>query len=172
MSKRSSLKTTQAALLNLPVERDIVYTPRWLSKYLIETLDPSGKCLDPCSGVGAFLDYLPAGSDWAEIEKGRDFFKVNTHYDWIIGNPPYECWLGWVRHSCLIADNVAFLVPLHRVMSSGTFINDTLNYGGMKTIIFVGTGTTAGFPFGHSLGMVHYQRNYLGDTKWIRMGKQ
>ncbi len=66
----------------------------------------------------------------------------------------------------MISNNVAFLVPLYRVMQSGTFINDTFQYGGLKRVIHVGTGTTAGFPFGHALAMVHYQRGWDGNVIW------
>lgn len=38
---------------------DIVYTPRNISSGIVEFLNPSGYCLDPCRGDGAFYDYLP-----------------------------------------------------------------------------------------------------------------
>lgn len=166
--RRSSLKHTQATLVHVPVVRDVVYTPRWLSRAIVEHFAPDGTCLDPCRGDGAFYDFLPDPKDWCEIEDGRDFFAYNKHADWIIGNPPYEGLLGWFRHSFAIADNVVFLVPLHRVMSSGKFIDDVFDYGGLAEVFVIGTGTTAGFPFGHCLAAVHYKKCYRGGTKWSK----
>lgn len=42
---------------------DVVFTPEPLAKMVIETFTPTGKCLDPCKGRGAFFQYLPEGSD-------------------------------------------------------------------------------------------------------------
>ena len=37
-----------------------------------------------------------------EIEDGKDFFEIDTQYDWIVGNPPFH--LGWLflEHASLI----------------------------------------------------------------------
>ena len=67
--------------------------------------------------------------------------------DWCIGNPPYSCLLGWIRHSFKVADNVV-CTPLHRVFANYEFMDDIrVNCGGVKEILLIGTGATAGFPF-------------------------
>ena len=67
----------QTYLWDIPGDpSDVVYTPRAISKGIIDFLSPNGLCLDPCAGDGAFFDFLPNGSLWCEIEKGKDFFVV------------------------------------------------------------------------------------------------
>jgi len=157
----------QPTLLHVPVKKDVVYTPRWLSAAIVDHFKPSGCCLDPCRGDGAFFDFLPPHSrDYCEIEQGRDFFSFSGPVDWIIGNPPYSILLSWIRHSFLVADNVAYLIPLHRVFASLPFLEDVRRYGGVAEVLVVGTGTTAGFPFGYALGVVHYRRGFSGGTRW------
>ncbi len=43
------------------LDGDVVYTPDYVSKHIINHLKPLGLCLDPCKGDGAFLKYMPAG---------------------------------------------------------------------------------------------------------------
>jgi len=69
------------------------YTPRELAKQLIESVEmlPTDRLLEPFAGNGAFYDNFPIANpkDWAEIEKGRDFFEYNGKCDIIITNPPF-----------------------------------------------------------------------------------
>ncbi len=165
----STLRKIQPSLLFVAIKKDVVYTPRWLAKGIVEYFQPSGLCLDPCMGDGAFYDFLPKnGRDWCEIKKGRDFLTYLSHVDWVIGNPPYSCLLEWVRHSFKVADNVVYLLPLHRVMTSASFLDDVYVWGGLKEVLFIGTGTDVGFSFGHALAVVHYQRGWHGGTKWTK----
>lgn len=156
----------QAALFHAPVEKDVVYTPEWLARMIVEHFKPTGKCMDPCRGDGAFWSLLPDGSEWCEIAEERDFFAFAGHADYVIGNPPYSCLLGWIRHSFKVAENVVYLMPLHRVFASYEFMAEIDSYGGIREILIVGTGADAGFPFGHCLGVVHYKRGYRGPTAW------
>ena len=162
----STLLHRQPHLFPVASKRDTVYTPRWLSQLIINHFKPAPLCLDPCRGKGAFYDYLPAGSEWCEIREGRDFFAWNTPVNWIIGNPPYSELLAWIRHSFRVADNIVYLLPLHRVTASFAFLTDVRRYGGLAEIFVIGTGTTAKFPFGHALTAIHYKRNYAGGTIW------
>jgi hypothetical protein len=154
--------------IDVPIAKDIVYTPRPLAKRIIEHFPLDGICLDPCRGDGAFYDQFPDTviSEWCEIEQGRDFFALDYNVNWIVGNPPYSNLLAWIRWSFYRADNVIYLMPLHRVFASYAFIKDVADYGGIPEIIIVGTGTDAGFPFGHCLGVVHYKRSFRGRLKW------
>lgn len=156
----------QPSLISVPVAKDVVYTPSKLAADMIEFFAPSGKCLDPCSGDGAFYDLLPNGSDWCEIERGRDFYAWTDRVDWIMGNPPYSHLLAWLRHSFDVADNVVYLMPLHRVFASSQFLDDLFSWGGVVHIRRYGTGTIWGFPFGHALAAVHYRRGYGDGTTW------
>lgn len=169
----STLKKMQPTLIHVATKKDVVFTPRWLSEAIVAHFQPTGVCLDPCMGDGAFYDYLPQnGRDWCEIENGRDFYQYTQHVDWCIGNPPYSHLLSWIRHSFSIAENIVYLVPLHRVMASAQFLSDVNQWGGLKEVFFIGTGTDAGFPFGHALAAVYYQREWRGGTTWTEKGKQ
>ena len=161
-----ALLLPQAELFHAPVEKDIVYTPAWLARAIVDHFRPEGDCLDPCRGAGAFHSLLPAGAEWCEVAEDRDFFLWDKLVDWIIGNPPYSCLLGWIRHSFKVGRNVVYLMPLHRVFASYEFVEEIRRYGGIPEILIVGTGSTAGFPFGHCLGVVHYQKDYIGPTSW------
>lgn len=165
----STLKHTQPTLVHVPIEKDIVYTPEWLSKAIVDHFCPVLPCLDPCRGGGAFYKYMPSGSDWCEIEDGRDFYQFTGLTQWCVGNPPYSELLGWIRHSFTVAENVVYLVPLHRIMASYQFLQDLDRWGGIAEILLVGTGTTAGFPFGHALAAVHFKKNYKGGTVWSHL---
>lgn len=129
-----SEKKMQPTLLHLPISKDIVFTPEKLAKdmvvWFIDPTKPAGGFLDPCMGDGAFYKLLPAGAHWCEIEKGRDFYACNLLYNTIIGNPPYSNLLAWIRHSMKLADNVIYLMPLHRVFASNEFLDDLEKWGG------------------------------------------
>ncbi len=42
-------------------------------------------------------------------------------------------------------------------------------YGGIKEIVFMGTGNKHGFPVGFPVGAVHFKKNYKGDIKYSRI---
>lgn len=171
MKKNTHLLKMQPILVHVPANKDIVYTPDWLARDVVEYFTPQGECLDPCSGGGAFLQYLPTGSEWCEIEQGRDFYAWTKPVDWIISNPPYSHLLAWIRHSFRVAENIVYLMPVHRVFSSAEFLKDLMKWGGVAQIRLYGTGTTAGFAFGNALGAVHYRKGYHGPTAWSQYQK-
>ena len=152
----------QPSLFHVPAQKDNVYTPDWLAKDMVDFFKPTGICLDPCRGDGAFFRYLPAGSDWCESEEGRDFYAWTKKVDWVIGNPPYSHLLAWIRYSFTIAKNVVYLIPYHRVTTSSEFMDTVDNWGGLVHVRRYGTGHDAGFPFGHALVAVHYRRGFHG----------
>ncbi len=67
-----------------PNIKDIVYTTERISKHIIDCLNPSGKCLDPCKGDGSFFKFLPINSDYCELRENKDFFDYDKKVDWII----------------------------------------------------------------------------------------
>jgi hypothetical protein len=161
-------KMMQPTLLHMPVENDIEATPYQLAFDIVAFFKPNGLCLDPCAGSGVFLDLLPDGSEWCEIERGRDFYSWSAAADWIVSNPPYSHYSNWLRHSMKVAINIVYLMPIYKVFASSKFQDELFNWGGIAHIRRYGTGTQWGFPFGHSLGAVHYQANYTGPTHWSR----
>lgn len=156
----------QPTLLHVAAKKDIVYTPDWMARDIVSHFSPAGECLDPCFGGGVFHKYLPKGSEWCEIEKGKDFYSWTKPVNWIISNPPYSHLLAWIRHSFTVAQNIVYLMPVHRVFSSYEFLRDLHRWGGVAEIRLYGTGTVAGFAFGNALGAVHYKRDYKGKTTW------
>ena len=159
----------QSYLFEPPVEpSDIVYTPRDISKGIIEFLNPTGAMLDPCKGDGAFYDFMNrGGADYCEIEEGKDFFNYNKKVDWIIGNPPYSIFLEFLQHSFELADNVSFLVPTNKIFQRQIIMDMINKYGGIKSQIIYGSGSLIGFPFGFSVGNFHFQRGYKGECKLV-----
>lgn len=147
---------------------DVILTPEPIAKEMIALYDiPEGaKVLDPCSGEGVFYDNYPAHceKDWCEISKGRDFFAYTDSVDWIISNPPYSIFEEFLTHSLKIADNVCFLVPLAKVVSSLRRINKVLDYGGFVSMHIIGA-SRCGFPFGFPAAAIHMKRGYKGDTE-------
>ena len=153
----------QLALFKLsPIESDIVYTPEHIAKEIIEWVNPTGFCLDPCMGDGAFFNNLPKPKDWCEIEKGKDFIDYNKKVDWIIGNPPYSIFKDFLRHSFEIADNVVYILPTNKVFQRLVIMDMIEKYGGIKGIKLYGAGSNVGFPFGFSTGTFHFSKDYKG----------
>lgn len=158
----------QKSLFNLPViNSDLVYTPSRIAKSIIDFLRPSGICLDPCRGDGAFYEYLPYGKEYCEISEGKDFFDYDKKVDWVIGNPPYSIFEDFLKHSFNLSDNVSFLVPTNKIFQRQLIMDLINNYGNIKSIIIYGSGQLIDFPFGFSVGNFHFKKNYDGDTKII-----
>lgn len=145
---------------------DKVYTPSKISKLIIDKFPLSGKVLDAFKGKGSFYDNYPEGveKDWCEIDEGRDFFEYNEHVDWIITNPPYSIYDEVMEHSMEIADNIVYLVPLSKVVSSLGRIKKLFEFGGVPYIYIIGA-SRCGFPFGFPACAIHVQKDYRGDTK-------
>jgi hypothetical protein len=94
----------QPQLLQIPLDPgDVVYTPDWVARDMVDFFKPSGRILEPCKGDGVFLKYLPPHTEWCEIQEGRDFFKWSEPVDWIVGNPPYAGFGEFIKHSMTIA---------------------------------------------------------------------
>jgi len=162
----------QPLLFNLSARRDNVRTPVVLAQDMINFFKPDGRCLDPCSGDGVFLRMLSKGSEWCEIQQGRDFYAWHKPVDWIIGNPPYSHYTAWLRHSMTLSINIVYVMPVYKVFASGKFLDELFAWGGIKHFRRYGTGTQWGFPFGHALSAVHYQQHYAGATEWSKYTKR
>lgn len=148
---------------------DIVYTPDDIARDIVRHFQPSGRCLDPCKGNGAFLQFLPSDSEWCELNEGVDFFDYNKKVDWIISNPPFSILDKWLEHSYAIAANIVYLIPLPKLFNSARRMQMICDNGGIKEILFVTVGRRLGFTFGYACGAVHFQTGYDGLTKIIPM---
>lgn len=142
---------------------DVVYTPAWAAKDMVDHFRPTGRVLDPCRGLGAFTDHLP-GAEWCEITEGRDFFAWTEPVDWVISNPPYSLTRAWFRHSYTVARHLCYLVPLRNVFSGYGFLREIHEFGGVREIRTYGTGGRLGFPMGNAVGAFHIERDYSGPT--------
>ena len=144
---------------------DKVYTPVNIAQLIISKFPLEGKVLDAFRGKGAFYDNYPdtVEKDWCEIDDGKDFFEYDEHVDWIITNPPYSIYDDVMEHSFEIADNIVYLVPLSKVVSSLGRIKKIFDYGGVPYIYIIGAGR-CGFPFGFPACAIHMKRGYDGTT--------
>lgn len=140
-------------------DADVVMTPEWCARDVVEHFQPTGRVLDPCKGDGAFLKYMP-GADWCEIREGRDFYKWETPVDWIISNPPYNILREWMRHSMTLAENIVYLIPVTKVFNSFAAMQELYEWGGPVEVLVYGTGSRLGFPLGFAVGAVHFRRGY------------
>lgn len=149
-------------MLNNMNKNDIVYTPKNISEKIIKYFNPTGKYLDPCKGDGAFYDFVSCEKDWCEIQNGKDFFEYNKKVDWIISNPPFSVFDDFLKHSFEISNNVVYLIPLYKVFKSKKYFDMVNNYGGIKEVLIIGSGSVCKFNMGFLVGMVHYKKNYKG----------
>lgn len=156
------MTSTQPQLLQIALDKkDVVYTPDWVARDMVEFFKPTGRILEPCAGDGAFLKYLP-GADWCEIEKGRDFFAWHEPVDWIVGNPPYRQYTEFIEHSFEIARNIVFFLPASKPFTSMRRAKKIKDYGGIVHLRYIVEGTKIDFPLGFPMAAVHFQRGYTG----------
>ena len=145
-----------------PIKSDVVYTPEPVVLDMLEWVKPSGLCLDPCKGDGAFIKHLPPGSDWCEIQEGKDFFDYHRKVDWIIGNPPYSIFEDFLAHSLELSDNVVYILPTNKVFQRAVIMRMINKWGGVRGMRVYGSGSVVGFPFGFSVAAFWLQKNYTG----------
>ena len=145
------------------VSNDVVLTPFPLAKRIIDHFHLSGKVLDPCKGIGAFYDQIDSqDKNWCEITEGRDFFKHEGHYDWIISNPPYSIFRRFLIHSMLLADNIVYLITVNHCWTKAS-MRDIKEYGfGIKEIYCCDTPKNFP-PSGFQYGAVYFKRGHEGD---------
>jgi hypothetical protein len=141
--------------------KDVVMTPADVARMIVNHFQPAGRILDPCRGNGAFWNAMP-GAEWCEIAEGKDFMEWKTPVDWIVSNPPYSTFWDFLEHSFKLAENIVYLIPLHKIWSGHRYMKAITQWGGLRETLIIGTGTSIGFPVGLSVGAVHFQRGYAG----------
>lgn len=145
---------------------DVVFTPDYLAKQIIDHFKPTGRILEPCRGKGAFSNLMP-GCDWCEITEGRDFFNHTGHYQYILTNPPFSQFRAFLKHSMRLADNIIFLAPTNHFWLKAR-MRDIKEAGfGFKEILMVDTPKKeTGWPqSGFQLSATWLQKNWTGDCK-------
>lgn len=147
---------------------DDILTPVEISKRIIDMFNIEGIILDGFKGEGSFYNQYPSNvkKDWCEIKLGKDFFQYNKKVDWIITNPPYSILDEVLEHSFKIADNIVYLVPLSKIVSSMGRIRKINKYGGVP-YIYILSASKCKFPFGFPACVIYFKRNYKGKTKII-----
>jgi len=158
------MKPTRANRTGIATAADSVMTPPEIAKIIVRHFSPKGKILEPAKGTGNIYRLLK-NADWCEIYEGRDFFDNNKKYDWIITNPPYSIYDKFLTHCFEIADNVVLLVPIAKAFKSMSIEKIVKNYGGLKEILILGSGTKCGFAFGFPTGCLYYKKGYTGKIK-------
>lgn len=147
---------------------DMVYTPEEVAKTIISKmpLKDGDIVLDASAGKNVFYDNYPdfVIKDRCEIEDGIDFFDYDKKVDWIITNPPYSLYKQWMMHSFEIADNICYLIPLSKLVSSYGRILELNKYGGVK-YIYILPASKCGFPFGFPACAVWIKKGYKGEIK-------
>lgn len=152
-------------------KNNVVYTDPKFARRIVEYFRPSGFCLDPCKGLGAFYDALPSPKDWCEIEQGRDFLNYQPIHNvaWIITNLPWSAdeYRPLARRCFELADNVVLLVRLHNGLGTTARHNDYTEFGHRIKEIIICPWDAAGFPVeGFALAIIHWQKRWQGDCKW------
>lgn len=146
--------------------QDKIYTPENVAKTIINLcpIKETDTVLDAFAGKKVFYDNYPKCiKSWCEIDDGVDFFEYKTPIDWIITNPPYSILEDVLKHSFEIAQNVVYLLPLSKLVSSMGRIRQISAYGGVKEL-YIFPASVCGFPFGFPACAVWIQKDYTGDT--------
>lgn len=138
-------------------ENDLVYTPRCLSKNIIEHFNPTGILLDPCKGDGSFYDQFPLNCEkyWCEIQDNIDFFNFNRKVDWIITNPPWSKIRQFILHGMSISDNIVYLAILNHFLTKARLRDLRINNFCIKEIYGVKTPLKPWPSSGFQLAAVH-----------------
>lgn len=152
--------------LNGNKPNDDISTPLEISLQIINKFNLQGLVLDAFKGNGSFYNQYPKelDKDWCEIKENKDFFNYNKKVDWIITNPPYSIFDKVLEHSFKIADNIVYLVPLSKVVSSMGRIRKIKEYGGVP-YIYILSASKCKFPFGFPACVIYFKKNYNGNTK-------
>lgn len=148
---------------------DVIMTPPEIAKKIISWLpiDRYDTLYDPFFGKGVFYNNFPKENlrFWSEITEGKDFFDFNERVDWIISNPPYSKYTEVMRHSYEIAENIVYLIPLNKVVSSWGRVKDMQKYGGIRKLWIMPAGK-CGFPFGFPACAMWVKRGYTGPVDY------
>lgn len=147
---------------------DIVMTPDWLARDLVNHFKLRGKGLEPCRGTGNIYKYLE-NADWCEISEGKDFFLYKKRVSYIFTNPPWSQIRAFLQHSMELTNNIYFLITINHLWTKAR-IRDILSNGfGIREICIFQTPQE--FPqSGFQCGMVHIKKGYKGKIIFSKLG--
>ena len=147
-------------------EKDLVMTPEYLAKEIIQYFNPSGKILDPSRGQGAFYDNFPSDNkDWCELGENKDFLTYSDKVDWIFTNPPWSKMQQFLKHGMEIADNIVYLTTINHYTTKKR-IREMRKYDfSVAEIYCVRTPSKPWPQLGFQLAAIHTKRDYGGDIK-------
>ena len=166
------MKPTKSNKSGIATASDTVITSSKTAKWIINYFHPNGTILDPAAGTNVFFDnFINEYKYRCEIKDGIDFLLWDKKVDWIITNPPYSIYDNFLSCSFKVADNVVFFVPIAKAFKSNKIQKLVMEYGGLKEILYMGTGNQHGFAFGFPVGCLYYKRNYTGDCKITSLNK-
>ncbi len=161
------MKPTRPNRTGRPTAADSVMTSMNVAKEVLERYKPSGRLLEPCRGTGNIYGLMEGSKDWCEITEGRDFMDYEGRVDWIVTNPPYSTYNEFLGKCFEVADNVVLIVPIAKAFKSMSIERLVDEYGGLKEIWLMGSGTKLGFGFGFPTGCLYYKRGYKGTITRI-----
>ena len=155
--------SSQPQLLPISLHpQDVVYTPSWVARDMVEFFNPVGSILEPCAGDGVFLKFLN-NSSWCEIAKGKDFFAWNTPVDWIVGNPPFKQFDKFLLHSYRVAQNIVYLIPADKPFSSLPRARMISDNGDIVHMRYYVDGPQMDMPEVHRpMAAFYFRRGYRG----------
>lgn len=156
------MKPTEPNRTGKATASDIVMTPPEICKLIVNHFSPTGSILEPARGTGNFYTLMNNPKDWCEVTDGKDFLDYKGKVDWIITNPPYSIYDVFLEKCFEVADNVVLLVPIAKAFKSMKTERMVDDYGGLKEIFLIGSGTKCGFAFGFPTGCLYYKRGYKG----------
>jgi len=138
---------------------DVVMTPEWIAKDIINHFNPTGVCLDPCRGDGAFYNNFPGQKEWCEINENKDFFLWDKKVDWVISNPPYSNMVPFIIKGMEISNNVVYYLYADIYWTKAR-INIIQEFGfHLHEIYFIQSKKEDNFPiFGRALAAVHLKK--------------
>ena len=147
-------------------EKDLVMTPEYLAKEIIEHFNPIGKILDPSRGEGVFYDNYPTDNkDWCELGENKDFLTYSDKVDWIITNPPWSLMQKFLKHGMEIADNIVYLTTINHYTTKKRIREMREHDFSVAEVYCVKTPLKPWPQLGFQLAAVHTMRGYKGDVK-------
>lgn len=141
---------------------DVHFTDAAVAQAVVAHFQPTGRCLEPFRGGGAFYQHLPPDALWCEVTEGRDFFDFKEPVDWLVTNPPFSNMTEVFQHAFTLAEHCVFLMPISKYWSSAPRLEAARAYGGLREILHLGRGRALGFNTGFPFAALHFQRGYDG----------
>lgn len=154
-------------------DRDKFYTPQDLADKIIDHFKPSGYCVDPCSGKGAFYESMKRYSenvDCYELDAGDDFLDdiPFTSYDWSISNWPWSKFRAFLKKNMYCANNIVSLCTINHIFGLRARLRDIKEAGFFIRECLL-CETPKNFPqSGFQLGAVYLSKE-SGDCKFSEL---